>query len=88
MERRIVDRKKLPFIVEVACCPHSYHNEELFIVKEKDVNSLDRTIWRYQYHVVFAPEYRRLEICGSIKADMVRVYKPVCISASVGLPIA
>ena len=44
-------------------------------MKEKDVNSLDRTIWRYQYHVVFAPEHRRLEICGSIKADMVQAYK-------------
>ena len=44
-------------------------------MKEKDVNSLDHTTWRYQYHVVFAPEYRRLEICGSIKADMVQAYK-------------
>jgi len=26
-------------------------------VKEKDINSLDHTSWRCQYHIVFAPKY-------------------------------
>ena len=30
-------------------------------MKEKDINSLDHTTWRCQYHVVFAPKYRRLQ---------------------------
>ncbi len=28
-------------------------------MKEKDINSLEHTKWRCQYHIVFAPKYRR-----------------------------
>ena len=35
-------------------------------MKNKDVNSLDHTSWRCQYHIVFAPKYRRMEIYGQI----------------------
>ena len=31
-------------------------------MKEVDVSSLEHTSWRCQYHVVFAPKYRRMEI--------------------------
>ena len=71
-------RKKLPIIVEVVCRPHNYHNEEVFIVKEKDINSLDHTTWRCQYHVVFAPKYRRLEIYGALKADIGKILRQLC----------
>lgn len=37
---------------------------------EKDIASLQHTIWRCQYHVVFAPKYRRMAIYGQIKADI------------------
>ena len=30
----------------------------------KDVDSLSHTTWRCQYHVVFAPKYRRMVIYG------------------------
>lgn len=33
---------------------------------EKDISSLEHTRWRCQYHVVFAPKYRRLAIYGQI----------------------
>ena len=33
----------------------------------KDVDSLSHTTWRCQYHVVFAPKYRRMVIYGQIK---------------------
>jgi len=36
----------------------------------KDVDSLSHTTWRCQYHVVFAPKYRRQVIYGQIKADV------------------
>ena len=36
-------------------------------MKEVDVSSLEHTSWRCQYHVVFAPKYRRMEIYGKIK---------------------
>ena len=47
-------------------------------MKEKDINSLDHTTWRCQYHVVFAPKYRRLEIYGSIKADIGKILRQLC----------
>ena len=37
---------------------------------EKDIASLQHTTWRCQYHVVFAPKYRRMAIYGQIKADI------------------
>ena len=47
-------------------------------MNEKDINSLDHTTWRCQYHVVFAPKYRRLEIYGAIKADIGKILRQLC----------
>ena len=47
-------------------------------MKEKDINSLDNTTWRCQYHVVFAPKYRRLEIYRAIKADIGKILRQLC----------
>ena len=47
-------------------------------MKEKDINSLDHITWRCQYHVVFAPKYRRLEIYGAIKADIGKILRQLC----------
>ena len=47
-------------------------------MKDKDINSLDHTTWRCQYHVVFAPKYRRLEIYGAIKADIGKILRQLC----------
>ena len=47
-------------------------------MKEKDINSLDHTTWRCQYHVVFAPKYRRLEIYGATKADIGKILRQLC----------
>ena len=33
---------------------------------QKDIASLQHTTWRCQYHVVFAPKYRRMVIYGQI----------------------
>ena len=62
----------------MVCRPHNYHNEEVFIVKNKDVNSLDHTSWRCQYHIVFAPKYRRMEIYGQIKVDIGKILRQLC----------
>lgn len=35
-------------------------------MKEKDINSLEHTKWRCQYHIVFAPKYRRQAIYKEI----------------------
>ena len=47
-------------------------------MKEKDISSLDHTTWRCQYHVVFAPKYRRLEIYGAIKMDIGKILRQLC----------
>ena len=44
-------------------------------MKEKDINSLDHTRWRCQYHVVFAPKYRRMAIYGEIKVDIGKILR-------------
>lgn len=45
---------------------------------EKDISSLEHTRWRCQYHVVFAPKYRRLVIYGQIKKDIGQILRKLC----------
>lgn len=47
-------------------------------MKDKDINSLDHITWRCQYHVVFAPKYRRLAIYGEIKVDTGKILRQLC----------
>ena len=47
-------------------------------MKDKDIGSLEHTMWRSQYHVVFAPKYRRLAIYGEIKQDIGRILRQLC----------
>ena len=46
--------------------------------KDKDISSLEHTSWRCQYHVVFAPKYRRMEIYGEIKQDIGIILRKLC----------
>lgn len=45
---------------------------------EKDINGLEHTKCRCQYHVVFAPKYRRQEIYREIKADIRNILRKLC----------
>ena len=47
-------------------------------MKEVDASSLEHTSWRCQYHVVFAPKYRRMEIYGKIKEDIGIILRKLC----------
>ena len=47
-------------------------------MKDKDINSLEHTSWRYQYHIVFAPKYRRQVIYQEIKADIGQILRKLC----------
>ena len=47
-------------------------------MKGKDINSLEHTSWRCQYHIVFAPKYRRMEIYGQIKQDIGVILRKLC----------
>lgn len=44
----------------------------------KDINSLEHTKWRCQYHVVFAPKYRRQVVYREIKADIGFILRKLC----------
>ena len=44
----------------------------------KDINSLEHTKWRCQYHVVFAPKYRRQVIYQEIRADIGFILRKLC----------
>jgi putative transposase len=52
-------------------------------MKEVDASSLEHTSWRCQYHVVFAPKYRRMEIYGKIKEDIGIILRKLCQQKSV-----
>ena len=43
-----------------------------------DIHSLSHSRWRCQYHIVFAPKYRRKEIYGQIKADIGKILRTLC----------
>ena len=47
-------------------------------MKEVDVSSLEYASWRCQYHVVFAPKYRRMEVYGKIKEDIGIILRKLC----------
>ena len=44
----------------------------------KDINSLSHSKWRCQYHIVFAPKYRRQEVYGKIKAYIGNILRLLC----------
>ena len=43
-----------------------------------DIQSLSHSKWRCQYHVIFAPKYRRKEIYGKIKVDIGQILRKLC----------
>ena len=43
-----------------------------------DIQSLSHSKWRCQYHVVFAPKYRRKEIYGKLKQDIGQILRKLC----------
>ena len=47
-------------------------------MKEKDIEKQAHTTWRCQYHVVFAPKYRRMAIYGRIKRDIGQILRRLC----------
>ena len=47
-------------------------------MKNPDISSLEHTSWRCQYHVVFAPKYRRMESYREIRADIGVILRKLC----------
>lgn len=47
-------------------------------MREKDIKSLEHTTWRCQYHIVFAPKFRRMAIYGELKKDIGWILRKLC----------
>ena len=45
---------------------------------EKDIGQLQHTTWRCQYHVVFAPKYRRKVVYGKLRKDIGEILRRLC----------
>ena len=48
-----------------------------------DNNSLSHTKWNCKYHIIFSPKYRRKEIYGKLKTDIVKILRQLCIQKHV-----
>ena len=71
--------KRLPDRVKSRFADQTNKIEKVFTMKkDKDVSSLEHTSWRCQYHVVFAPKYRRMEIYGETKQDIGIILCKLC----------
>lgn len=47
-------------------------------MRDKDINSLEHTRWRCQYHIVFSLKFRRMAIYKEIKVDIGRILRQLC----------
>ena len=43
-----------------------------------DMKSLSHTKWNCEYHIVFAPKYRRQIIYGNLKAELGKILRQLC----------
>ena len=43
-----------------------------------EIKSSAHSKWRCQYHIVFAPKYRRKEIYGKLKTDIGQILRKLC----------
>ena len=46
--------------------------------KDNEIKSSAHTKYRCQYHIVFAPKYRRKEIYGTLKKDIGEILRKLC----------
>lgn len=75
---RVRTKKELPDRLKLRSANQTKNIEEVFSMTEKDINSLEHTKWRCEYHIVFAPKYRRQVIYREIKADIGEILRRLC----------
>ena len=81
--KKSLDTRKPPFAKLSAGLPTAFRAKGGFVVD--DIQSLSHTKWRCQYHIVFAPKYRRKEIYGKLKADIGQIIRKLCEQKGVEL---
>ena len=45
---------------------------------KNEIKKLEHSLYRCQYHIVFAPKYRRKVIYGELKADIGKILRKLC----------
>ena len=50
-----------------------------------EIKSSAHSKWRCEYHIVFAPKYRRKEIYGKLKADIGEILRKMCAEKKVDI---
>ena len=65
--------------------PHYQESTEVINMKKNTINHSSHSTWRCQYHIVFAPKYRRKVIYGEIKADIGYILRKLCEAKNVGI---
>ena len=58
--------------------PHYQGSKEVINMEKNRVNHSAHSTWRCQYHIVFAPKFRRKVIYGQLKADIGRILRKLC----------
>ena len=58
--------------------PHYYWEYEEVIIMKNEIRKSAHSTYRCQYHIVFAPKYRRKAIYGQIKADIGQILRKLC----------
>ncbi len=53
--------------------------------KPHDTLSLAHTSWKCQYHIVFAPKYRRKVIYGKLRAEIGKILRELCERKHMGI---
>ena len=58
--------------------PHYQESKEVISVEKNAVNHSAHSTRRCQYHIVFAPKFRRKAIYGELKADIGQIIRKLC----------
>ena len=58
--------------------PHYQESKEAINMEKNTVNHSAHSKWRCQYHIVFAPKYRRKVIYEELKADIGMILRKLC----------
>ena len=58
--------------------PHYQRSKEVINIERNIVNHNAHSTWRCQYHIVFAPKFRRKVIYGQLKEDVGRILRKLC----------
>ena len=58
--------------------PHYQISKEVINMEKNTVNHSAHSTWRCQYHIVFAPKFRRKVIYGELKGDIGRILRKLC----------